>query len=112
MTRNNHLPIFIAGIAIGVAAAVVLMDEELRSQVGTMLRQGSTHVSDALADPQAAWKRGGEAMSGAKEKLTDTLNGAASAAKSAVDNVVDKSREAAHKAGEHLERSGRRLQDA
>jgi hypothetical protein len=62
--------------------------------------------------PDAMLKRGEKTMSDVKDKLKNKIDDAADASKKAVDKVVDKSKEAAHKAGEHLERGGKRLQDA
>jgi hypothetical protein len=112
MAQQNGLPIFMAGIGIGIAAALVLMDGDLRSRIGKAMGNGSQRVTGALADPAAAWKRGENAMSDVKDKLKDKIDDAADATKKVVDKVVDKSKDAAHKAGEHLERGGKRLQDA
>ena len=53
-----------------------------------------------------------KAMSDVKGKVKDKIDDAAEATKKAVDKVVDKSKDAAHKAGEQLEKGGKRLQDA
>ena len=112
MTKDNHLPIFIAGVAIGAAAAVVVLDAELRSNVGAALRQGTQRMSEAISDAEAAWKKGENVMSSVKDKVKDKIDDAASVTKKAIDKTVDKSKEAAHKAGEQLEKGGKRLQDA
>jgi gas vesicle protein len=111
MTKNAGLPIFVAGIGIGVAATLFMMDRELRTRLGKSLSERSQSAADALSDP-ATWKRGEKAMSDVKDKLKNQVDDAADATKKAVDKVVDKSKDAAHKAGEHLERGGKRLQNA
>ncbi len=65
-----------------------------------------------VPDPDAMLKKGQKAMSDVKDKLKNKIDDAAEASKKAVDKVVDKSKDAAHKAGEQLERGGKRLQDA
>lgn len=88
MTKQIGLPIFVAGLGIGVAATLFIKDRE------------------------ASWKRGQKAMSDIKDKVKSKIDDAADAAKKALDKAADKSKEAAHKAGEQLERGGKRLQDA
>jgi hypothetical protein len=112
MAEHNGLPILVAGIGIGAAVTLLMMDPELRTRVGKVLSNGSQRVTDALSDPDAAWNKGEKAMSDVKDKLKDKIDDAADATKKAVDKVVDKSKDAAHKAGEHLERGRKRLQDA
>lgn len=51
-------------------------------------------------------------MSDIKDKLKDRIDDAADATKKAVDAVAEKSKDAAHTAGKHLERGGKRLQKA
>jgi F0F1-type ATP synthase membrane subunit b/b' len=91
MTKEIGLPIFIAGLGIGVAATLFIRDH------------GMT---------KASWKRGQKSMSDIKDKVKSKIDDAADATKKAVDKVADKSKEVAHKAGEQLERGGKRLQDA
>jgi hypothetical protein len=112
MAKHNGLPILVAGIGIGVAATLLMTDRGLRSRVGKALSNGSQRATEALSDPEATWNKGEKAMSDVKGKFKNKIDDAAGAAKKAVDQVVDKSKDAAHKAGEHLERGGKRLQDA
>ena len=49
-------------------------------------------------------------MSSVKTRLKDKIDDTAGSAKKVVDKAVDKSRGVAHKAGEQLERGGKRLQ--
>jgi hypothetical protein len=101
MENHTGLSILVAGIGIGVAATLLMKDRQLR-----------TRVTDALSDPDVTWKKGQKAMSDVKDKLKDKIDDAADATKKAVDKVADKSKDAAHKVGEHLERGGKRLQEA
>ena len=101
MAKHYGLPILVAGIGIGVAATWLMQDRKLR-----------TRVTQALANPDAAWNKGEKAMSDVKDKLNNKIDDAADATKQAVDKVVDKSKDAAHQAGKHLERGGKRLQNA
>ena len=52
---QKGLSIFLAGMGVGVAAAMVVMDDGLRTRLGKGLRAGSQRVTDAVSDPQAAW---------------------------------------------------------
>jgi hypothetical protein len=52
-----------------------------------------------------------ETMSNLKDK-TKKIDDAADAAKKAADQVIDKSKDAAHSAGKKMEEGGKRLQDA
>jgi hypothetical protein len=100
---SNHIgfSILLAGIGIGVAATLLIKDRQLRTQ-----------VTDALSNPDVAWKKGQKVVSDVKGKVKDKIDDAADATRKAVDTAVDRSKDAAHKAGEHLERGGKRLQDA
>jgi hypothetical protein len=104
MEKHARLPIFAAGIGIGVAATLLLTNRGLRTGIGKTFSNAP--------DPDAMLKRGEKAMSNVKDKLKNKIDDAAEASKKAVDKVVDKSKDAAHKAGEQLERGGKRLQDA
>jgi len=112
MSRENGIAIFAAGIGIGIAVTLLVKDRKLRGRVTKALNNGSQLVSDALADPRATLERGGKAMSNVKDKVKDKIDDAADASKKLVDKVADKTKDAAHKAGEQLERGGKRLQDA
>jgi len=50
-------------------------------------------------------------MSNVKKKLKSTIGDASTAAKKAVDNVVEKSKAVAHEAGKKIEQGGKKLQD-
>lgn len=112
MTKQIGLPIFIAGLGVGVAATLFMKDREMRNRIGKAVGDRSQRVGEALSDPLASWKRGQQSMSDIKDKVKSKIDDAADATKKAVDKVADKSKEAAHKAGEQLERGGKRLQDA
>jgi hypothetical protein len=112
MAKYESFPILAAGIGIGVAATLLVMNRELRTRLAEGLGNGSQRISDAFSDPGATWSRGEKAMSDVKDKLKSKIDDAADASKKAVDKVVDKSKEAAHEAGKHLEKGGKRLQDA
>jgi hypothetical protein len=112
MTKQIGLPIFIAGLGIGVAATLFVRDREVRNRLGKAVNDRSRRVGQALSEPEASWKRGAKSMSNIKDKVKSKIDDAADATKKAVDKVADKSKEAAHKAGEQLERGGKRLQDA
>jgi hypothetical protein len=51
-------------------------------------------------------------MSDFKDKAKEKIDDAAELAKRAAAQVVDKSKDVAHKAGKKLEEGGKRLQDA
>jgi hypothetical protein len=87
MTKHDGLPMLVTGIGIGVAATLLMLNRK-------------------------TWKRGEKAMSDVKDKLKNKIDDAADAGKKVVEKVVDKSKDAAHKAGEQLERGGKRLQNA
>jgi hypothetical protein len=86
MAKDTGVPMLLAGIGIGVAATLFFMDRD--------------------------WTKGYKAMSDVKDKLKNKIDDAAEATKKVVDRVADKSKEAAHQAGEHLEKGGKRLQNA
>jgi gas vesicle protein len=124
MSKQNHIPMFLAGVGIGVAATLLFTDEETRSRLSHRLRNGWKGVSEALADPAQMWSRAEQAMNQVEDKLKDKLNDklkdklkdkfdtASVAGKHLVDHLADHSIQAAHKAGEQLERGGKRLQRA
>lgn len=112
MAKYESFPILAAGIGIGVAATLLVMNRELRTRIAEALSNGSQRVSEAFSDPEATWNRGERAMSDVKDKLKNKIDDAADAGKKVVDKVVDKSKDAAHEAGKHLEKGGKRLQDA
>ena len=51
-------------------------------------------------------------MSDLKDKAKKKIDDGADAAKKATDQVVDKTKDVAHKAGKKMEEGGKRLQDA
>jgi hypothetical protein len=112
MAKHDGFPILMAGIGIGVAATLLMTNRKLRTGVSKSLSNGSQRLAGAVSNPDATWKRGEKTMSDIKYKLKNKIDDAAGASKKVVDKVVDKSRVAAHKAGEHLEQGGKRLQDA
>jgi hypothetical protein len=112
MTKHDGFPILVAGIGIGVAATLLMTDTKLRTRLGKALSNGSQVATDALSNPDETWRKGHKAMSDVKDKLKSKIDDAADAGKKVVDRVVDKSKDAAHKAGEQLERGGKSLQDA
>lgn len=101
---QNGVPMLVAGIGIGVAATLVLMDDELRSRLGKALSNGSQRVTGALSDPE-------QTIRDAKDKLRSKIDDAASATKKMVDEVADRSRDVAYRAGEQLEYGGKRLKN-
>ena len=112
MTKHESFPILAAGIGIGVAATLLVMNRELRTRLVEAFGNGSQRISEAFSDPGETWNKGEKAMSDVKDKLKSKIDDAADASKKAVDKVVDKSKDAAHEAGKHLETGGKRLQDA
>jgi len=112
MAKRESFPLLAVGIGIGVAAALLVMNRELRSRLAEAWSNGSQRISRVLPDPDAIWNRGEKAMSDVTDKLKNKIDDASDAGKKVVDKVVDKSKDAAHQAGKHLERGGKRLQDA
>ncbi len=55
-------------------------------------------------------EKGENAMRDVKDKLKDKIDDATDATKKAVEQVIDKSKDVVHSAGEQLERGGKRLQ--
>ena len=126
MTKNNGLPIFLAGVGVGAAVGLLLVASsrvELGARARKALRSASEDLTDGsrrvrervsavLSGGEQALKEGGKAMSDVKDQLKDKIDDAANASKKVVDKVVDKSKDVAHDAGEKLEWGGKRLQDA
>ena len=106
---QNGLPMLLAGIGIGVAATLVLMDDDLRSRMGKALGTGSERVTDALSNSQRTMRDAADKFS--TDQLKSGIDDAAAAAKKMVNEVADRSRDAAHRAGEQLEQGGKRLQN-
>jgi gas vesicle protein len=126
MTRNNGLPIFLAGVGVGAAVGLLLVANS-RGELGTRARKALRMASEDLTEGsrrfrervgavlsggEQALKERGNAMSSVKDKLKDKIDDAANASKKVVDSVVDKSKDVAHDAGENLERGRKRLQNA
>jgi predicted butyrate kinase (DUF1464 family) len=80
----------------------LVKDHELRGRLANLL--------GGFGDVAGKLGKGERTMSDVKSKLKDKISDTAEGAKKLVDKSVDKSKEAAHKAGEHLERGGKRLQ--
>jgi gas vesicle protein len=117
--RTDGLLMFLAGLGIGAAAAVLLAPyagSETRqrildsaNQAGDRLKEQAQKLSSATQDLASqgirtwadAQERGSEAASEIKSKVGNKI-----------DELADNSRSVAHDAGAKLEQSGRRLQDA
>jgi len=116
---QKGLSIFLAGMGVGVAAAMVVMDDGLRTRLGKGLRAGSQRVTDAVSDPQAAWDavrntvvdNGAQALNDATQELKSKINEAAGATRKMAEDAAGKSRDLAHRAGDQMERGAKVLQN-
>jgi len=122
MRKSNCLMSWFAGLGVGIGAAILFAPaagektrrrirnhadratalfkegaQTLRSGAGEVLQNGHREVSRTMS----------ELTGKAKEKI----DGAADATKKAADQVVDKSRDAAHHMGKKMEEAGKRLQN-
>ena len=119
MSRNNSVPIFLAGV--GVGAAVGLLVAGSRGELGARARKALQIASENLTDGsrrvreradavlsggEQALKEGRKAMSNVKDKLKDKIDDTAAAGKKLVNKVADKSKDVAHDAGKKLEQGG------
>jgi gas vesicle protein len=125
MSKNNGLPVFLAGLGIGAAVALLVMPTsrgQFGSRVRKSLRSAAGDVTDrsqrvaermtaTLSDTGETLKKGEKTMSDVKEKVKDKIDDAADATKDVVAKVVDQSKEAAHEVGKKLEQGGKSLQN-
>ena len=121
MSKQNV--IFVAGVGVGIGATLVLSNREVRTRLekallgtplGTALRKRSKsvakRVSVALSDAEGTLRKGERAIGDITNQVKHRIDYTAETAKKVIDKVADTSKGAAHKAGDHLERTGRRLQ--
>jgi gas vesicle protein len=99
--KTDYLVSFVAGLGIGVAAALLLAPES-----GARTRRRI--VSMANRTGETLRERAESFGYAAKEKIDD----AADAARSAASKVVDRSRDVAHRVGRTMEETGKQLQEA
>jgi len=98
---GKSFAIFMAGIGVGVAVtAWVNNDGELQNRLKKAAREAGNDLQES-----EIWRRGKQAASGAKDRLKDNLS-------DAIDGAAATSKDLAHQAGEQLEGTGKRLQDA
>jgi gas vesicle protein len=101
MTTTDRLAIFLTGVGVGVAGALLYAPntgEDLRKRFA----KGAHCAND----------KGNQLMSDLKGKVTDKIDDAAAAAKRTASEVVDKSRDVAHNAGKKVEEAGKKMQEA
>jgi gas vesicle protein len=126
--RDSVIP-FLAGLGIGVAAAVLFTPgagrqnrkqiRDIASRAGNALTKRAGDLGDVAEDVltkgKRAWtaelKKDAKAMSVLKDQAQEKLDDVARSAKTVADQIVDKSKEVAHDAGESLESGGKRLQE-
>ena len=103
-TNTDRMTIFLAGVGIGVATAILLAPqsgEETRRRI----RKSAQDTADFLADQADALTRSAaECMAETKQQWSDRAATASAA-------VVDKSKDVAHNVGKKMEQSGKRLQE-
>jgi len=101
MTTTDRLAIFLTGVGVGVAGALLYAPntgDDLRKR----LAKGANCAND----------RGNELMGDLKSKVTDKIDDAATAAKKTAGQVIDKSKDVAHNAGKKVEEAGKKMQEA
>ena len=101
MTTTDRLAIFLTGVGVGVAGALLYAPN-----TGDDLRKRFAKGANCVDD------KGNQIMSDFKDKVKDKIDDAAVAAKKAAGQVVDKSRDVAHNAGKKVEEAGKKFQDA
>lgn len=127
---TNHLAVFLTGVGVGAAAALLLVPEageKLGRRLRNKARETSDYVrggaealrnsaDDLLAQGKEAWTnaqtQGNVAMGDLREKTKDQLNDAAKTAKKAAAETGDRARDLAHTVGKTMEEGGKRLQNA
>ena len=130
MSKSDSLVLFLAGLGLGGVAAVLLASEagrKTRHRVSDIARRTADAIQtqavnlgetaeDVIQQGTSTWIRHenkrSETMSDLKDKAKEKIDVAAEAAKKATEIVIDKSKDAAHSAGQKLEEGGKRLQDA
>ena len=130
MRQRDHFTPFLAGLAIGITASLLLAPEtggntrnRIRDAVrraGNGLKARAEQLGRAAAgvrgeqETAAGLENGGRriTMSDMRDKAKQKINDAADGAKKVVDKVVDKSKDVAHSAGKKMEEGGKRLQNA
>jgi gas vesicle protein len=130
LRTDNSAVLFLAGMGVGVAAAIVLAPvagRRTRSRIGEFVRPVANAIETRAKDLSAAagelvqegklslrdkHDSAHETMSGLKDKAKNKIDDAVEASTKAAHKVVDESKDAAHSAGQKLENVGNRLQDA
>lgn len=121
MSKQNGL--FVAGLGFGVAATVIMSNRQIRTRLqravmntpfGKTVHNRSkviTHrVCEALSDVEGTLRKGEQTIGEVRNQVKRKIDHTATVAKRVVDKVADTSKGAAHKAGDRLERTGRRFQ--
>ncbi len=117
--KSDSLLMFLAGVGIGAAAAVLLAPypgtetrqriREGASQAGDHLKEHAEKLSNAAQSVVAKGKRTWADTEERGSQAVDELQGKV---ERKIDQVADRSRSVAHDAGVKMEQGGRRLQDA
>jgi gas vesicle protein len=128
--KSDSVIPFLAGLGIGVAAAVLFTPgtghqnrkqiRDIASRAGDALTKRAEDLGDVAADVltkgKRAWtaeqKKDAKAVSVLKDQAQEKLDDVTRSAKTVVGQIVDKSKEVAHDAGKSLESGGKRLQEA
>ncbi len=110
LDKNDSTMLFLAGLGIGATAALLLAPGsgiKNRSRLRDIANRAGAAVKDRASDIGDS-----KAVKDLKDQASENLDAAAGVAKATAMEIVDKSRDVAHRAGKTLEMGGRRLQDA
>ena len=106
---------FVAGFALGGLGAVLLARQSganTRRSIRTFGRDACDTVKSGMAAVTEQQQEGMEIMSDFTNKAKHNIDDAADAAKRAVVNVVDTSKDLAHSAGKKVEEAGKKMEEA
>jgi len=125
LQKLDNVALFLAGLGIGVAGAILLAPaagdqtrgkiRDMANRAGDAVKDGAKNLGDkagqTLEEQGLTWNnlqdKGSKIMGDMKDKAKDKIDNAADAAKKGVDTVADKSKDAAHKAGKKMEETGK-----
>ena|ERR1700679_2269711 len=106
-TNTDRMTIFLAGVGIGVAGAILLAPQS-GQETRRRIKKSAQDTADFLTNQADAFTRS------TAERITDTkqnLSNKFDAATDTTNAIVDKSRDIAHTVGKKMEQGGKRLQD-
>jgi gas vesicle protein len=119
VSKENGLPMFLAGCGIGVAVTLLLVPNsgrELRRRVRRGFRDAGEDLHDRVAmatsGMEGTLRKGAETISDVRNSLKEKIDDTSERAKAVVDKVADKTQDAVHAAAESIRYPSSAPQDA